>query len=63
MASPFRAALVKHIKRSELQAGHKWGHPPCKQQTLPSPSRQGWEKECGFEVPHQASLPPINKKL
>lgn len=36
---PSRAALVEHIKRSVLQAGHTWGQSLCKSQTLPSPSR------------------------
>lgn len=57
---PSRAALVEHIKRSVLQAGHTWGQSLCKWQTLPSPSRCGWEKDCGcFYVPHWTSLPPI----
>ena len=36
---PSRAALVEHIKRSVLQAGHTWGQSLCKSPTLPSPSR------------------------
>jgi hypothetical protein len=43
---PSRAALVEHIKRSVLQAGHTLGP------TLPSPSRWGWEKNSGVWVPH-----------
>lgn len=38
---PSRAALVEHIKRSVLEAGHTWGQSLCKWQTLPSPSRCG----------------------
>lgn len=57
---PSRAALVEHIKRSVLEAGHTWGQSLCKWQTLPSPSRCGWEKDFGgFYVPHWTSLPPI----
>lgn len=56
---PSRAALVEHIKRSVLQAGHTWGQSLCKSQTLPSPSRWGWEKDSGVWVPHWTSLAPI----
>ena len=41
---PSKAALVEHIKRSDLQAGHTWGQSLCKSQTLPSPFSWGWEK-------------------
>ena len=54
-----KAALVEHIKRSVLQAGHTWGQSLCKSPTLPSPSRWGWEKDSGVWVPHWTSLAPI----
>ena len=56
---PSRAALVEHIKRYVLQAGHTWGQSLCKSPTLPSPSRWGWEKDSGVWVPHWTSLAPI----
>ena len=56
---PSRAALVEHIKRSVLQAGHTWGQSLCKSPTLPSPSRWGWEKDSGVWVPHWTSLASI----
>ena len=40
---PSRAALVDHIKRSVLQAGHTRGQSLCKSQTL-----WGWEKTTEF---------------
>ena len=45
---PSRAALVDHIKRSVLQAGHTRGQSLCKSQTLPSPFEWGWEKTTEF---------------
>jgi hypothetical protein len=56
---PSRAALVEHIKRSVLQAGHTWGQSLCKSPTLPSPSRWGWEKDGGVWIPYWTSLAPI----
>ena len=56
---PSRAALVEHIKRSILQAGHKWGQSLCKTQDLPSPSSWGWTKNDGVWVPYWTSVAPI----
>jgi hypothetical protein len=53
---PSRAALVEHIKRSVLQAGHTWGQSLCMSPTLPSPSRWGWEIDSGVWVPHWTSF-------
>ena len=56
---PSRAALVEHIKRSILQAGHTWGQSLCKTQDLPSPSSWGWTKNDGVWVPYWTSVAPI----
>ena len=56
---PTKAALVEHIKRSVLQAGHTWGQSLSKTQNLPSPSRWGWEKSTGVWLPYWSSLEPI----
>ena len=56
---PSRAALVEHIKRPVLLAGHTWVSRYVSLQLLPSPSRWGLEKASGVWVQHWTSLAPI----
>ena len=56
---PSRAALIEHMKRSILQAGHNWGQALCRNQQLPSPSRWGWKRDNGVWIPYWTSLAPI----
>jgi len=56
---PSSAALVQHVKRSVLQAGHTWGQALSRIQNLPTPSNWGWKKENDVWVPHWTSLAPI----
>ena len=53
---PSSAALVQHVKRSVLQAGHTWGQALSRIQNLPAPSNWGWKKENDVWVPHSTSL-------
>lgn len=56
---PSRAALVQHVKRSVLQAGHTWGQSLNREMQLPSPESWGWHKEETVWVPYWTSLSPI----
>ena len=56
---PSSTALVQHVKRSVLQAGHTWGQALSRIQNLPTPSNWGWKKENDVWVPHWTSLAPI----
>ena len=42
---PSKAALLQHVKRASLQAGHVWEQALIANPTLPGPSEWGWQKE------------------
>jgi len=57
---PFKAALIEHIKRACLQAGHCWGSALEVSPKLPCPSLWAWQKLDDSWEPSWTSLFPIS---